>query len=252
MGGNGSTRRVSFEADENENITVVKGIRLSDSVINRMREPVQSVVKPQPPPSSPPLTQQAAPAPDHAPPVVSAAVKEEEIRRRIAEQLAQDQAKKDYEQKRLELERINIHKEITRVMEQERAAANDQLSRAIIRERASAEEERRNAQRLAKQLEEKEGDLKKQEAYYKEQVGRLEERSAQFYKVTTEEYQKAVSEVKAKFKQYKSHPFCADLQGEVLRCYQANPYQTLSCSVLARQYLQCVNNAKQSSLRKGG
>ncbi|KAF4793747.1 coiled-coil-helix-coiled-coil-helix domain containing 3 [Turdus rufiventris] len=39
MGGGGSTRRVTFEADENENITVVKGVRLSDSVIDRMKEP---------------------------------------------------------------------------------------------------------------------------------------------------------------------------------------------------------------------
>lgn len=31
MGGTSSTRRVTFEADENENITVVKGIRVSDS-----------------------------------------------------------------------------------------------------------------------------------------------------------------------------------------------------------------------------
>jgi hypothetical protein len=29
MGGTASTRRVTFEADENENITVVKGIRVS-------------------------------------------------------------------------------------------------------------------------------------------------------------------------------------------------------------------------------
>uniref|UniRef100_A0A8C5JQU9 Uncharacterized protein n=1 Tax=Junco hyemalis TaxID=40217 RepID=A0A8C5JQU9_JUNHY len=29
MGGGGSTRRVTFEADENENITVVKGVRVS-------------------------------------------------------------------------------------------------------------------------------------------------------------------------------------------------------------------------------
>lgn len=30
MGANNSTRRVSFESDENENITVVKGIRVCD------------------------------------------------------------------------------------------------------------------------------------------------------------------------------------------------------------------------------
>uniref|UniRef100_A0A3B3ZG38 Uncharacterized protein n=1 Tax=Periophthalmus magnuspinnatus TaxID=409849 RepID=A0A3B3ZG38_9GOBI len=39
MGANNSTRRVSFESDQNDNITVVKGIRLSENVINRMREP---------------------------------------------------------------------------------------------------------------------------------------------------------------------------------------------------------------------
>lgn len=31
MGGKNSTHRVSFESDENDNITVVKGIRVSDS-----------------------------------------------------------------------------------------------------------------------------------------------------------------------------------------------------------------------------
>uniref|UniRef100_A0A2K6LR12 Uncharacterized protein n=1 Tax=Rhinopithecus bieti TaxID=61621 RepID=A0A2K6LR12_RHIBE len=38
MGGTTSTRRVTFEADENENITVVKGMRLSENVIDRMKE----------------------------------------------------------------------------------------------------------------------------------------------------------------------------------------------------------------------
>lgn len=31
MGGSNSTRRVSFETDENEKVTVVKGVRVSDS-----------------------------------------------------------------------------------------------------------------------------------------------------------------------------------------------------------------------------
>uniref|UniRef100_A0A3B5BNK4 Formin-like protein 14 n=1 Tax=Stegastes partitus TaxID=144197 RepID=A0A3B5BNK4_9TELE len=59
MGANNSTRRVSFESDENENITVVKGIRLSENVIKRMREPAelqQQQHAPTPPPSTaPPL-----------------------------------------------------------------------------------------------------------------------------------------------------------------------------------------------------
>ncbi|KAK6314585.1 hypothetical protein J4Q44_G00141140 [Coregonus suidteri] len=46
MGANNSTRRVSFESDENDNITVVKGIRLSENVINRMREPIAPLLPP--------------------------------------------------------------------------------------------------------------------------------------------------------------------------------------------------------------
>ncbi|KAK5605613.1 hypothetical protein CRENBAI_009366 [Crenichthys baileyi] len=52
----------------------------------------------------------------------------------------------------------------------------------------------------AKQLGAREADLKKQDAFYREQVARLEERSAQFYKVTTENYHKAADQVNAKFK----------------------------------------------------
>ncbi|XP_026064830.1 MICOS complex subunit MIC19-like isoform X5 [Carassius auratus] len=53
MGANNSTRRVSFESDENENVTIVKGIRLSEKVINRMREPSDP---PRPPTTTPPAS----------------------------------------------------------------------------------------------------------------------------------------------------------------------------------------------------
>ncbi|KAG7456257.1 hypothetical protein MATL_G00249840 [Megalops atlanticus] len=53
MGGNNSTRRVSFESDENDNITIVKGIRLSENVINRMRESSRPPACPRSPPRVP-------------------------------------------------------------------------------------------------------------------------------------------------------------------------------------------------------
>ncbi|XP_058841919.1 MICOS complex subunit MIC19 isoform X3 [Acipenser ruthenus] len=210
MGGNSSTRRVSFEADENDNITVVKGIRLSENVINRMREPAPSLTRP------PPLTPESS---------VSLAVKEEQLRKRISDELEIERAKRDTDlHKKLEQDKTFVREEINKVLERERAAANESISRAVLRETVTTEEERLKTKRF----------------------------SAQFYKVTTEQYQKSVTEVEAKFKRYESHPVCADLQGEILRCYQASNGQTLSCSTLARQYLQCVNNAKQSMLRKGG
>ncbi|XP_037369278.1 MICOS complex subunit MIC19 [Talpa occidentalis] len=219
MGGAASTRRVTFEADENENITVVKGIRLSENVIDRMKETSPSGSKPQ-----------------RFSGAYGASVSNEELKRRVAEELALEQAKKDSENQK----RLKQSKEL------------DQLTRAILRERISSEEERSKAKHLARQLEEKDRVIKKQDAFYKEQLARLEERSSEFYKVTTEQYQKAAEEVEAKFKRYEAHPVCADLQTKILQCYRQNNQQTLSCSALAEQYMRCVNQAKQSKLEKGG
>ncbi|XP_065511483.1 MICOS complex subunit MIC19 isoform X2 [Caloenas nicobarica] len=236
MGGGSSTRRVTFEADENENITVVKGVRLSDSVIDRMKEP-----------SSPGGRSQS----QHR--SGSGAV-DEELKKRIAEELALERARRDSEaqKRRLKQEQAYARDEFGKLLEQERISSNEHLTRAILRERAATEEERQKAQRFAKQLEEKDRELKKHDAYYKEQLARLEERSAQFYKVTTEQYQKAADEVSARFKRYESHPICADLQDKILQCYRQHAQETLSCSALASQYLRCVNHAKQSMLGRGG
>lgn len=179
---------------------------------------------------------------------------EEDLKKRIAEELAIEQARRDAEaqKSRLKQNQTYMRDEIGKVLERERTASNEHLARAIFRERAATEEEHLKAQLLAKQLEEKDRELKKHDAYYKEQLARLEERSSQFYKVTTEQYQKAIDEVNARFKRYESSPVCADLQSKILQCYQENAQQTLSCSALASQYFKCVNHAKQSMAGRGG
>uniref|UniRef100_A0A670JCA5 Coiled-coil-helix-coiled-coil-helix domain containing 3 n=1 Tax=Podarcis muralis TaxID=64176 RepID=A0A670JCA5_PODMU len=190
MGGGGSApRRVTFEADENDNITVVKGVRLSENVIERMKDP-----------SSASGRSQKSSSGGHGL-IGGTSVNEEDLKKRIAEELALEQARRDAEaHKRLKQNQMHVRDEISKVLERERAASNEHLSRAILRERAATEDERLKAQLLAKQLEEKDRELKKYDAYYKEQLARLEERSSQFYKVTTEQYQKAVEEVDARFK----------------------------------------------------
>uniref|UniRef100_A0A8I5YCF6 Coiled-coil-helix-coiled-coil-helix domain containing 3 n=1 Tax=Rattus norvegicus TaxID=10116 RepID=A0A8I5YCF6_RAT len=151
MGGTASTRRVTFEADENENITVVKGIRLSENVIDRMKESSPSGSKSQRYSS-----------------VYGASVSDEELKRRVAEELALEQAKMESEnQRRLK------H---ARDLEREKAVANEQLTRAILQERISSEENRTKVKHLARQLEEKDRMIRKQDAFYKEQLSRLEER----------------------------------------------------------------------------
>ncbi|NXC28726.1 MIC19 protein, partial [Campylorhamphus procurvoides] len=155
MGGGGSTRRVTFEADDNDNITVVKGVRLSDSLIDRMKEP-----------SSPAGRQPRS------------SVSNEELKKRIAEELALERARRDSEaqKRRLKQEQMFVRDEFGKLLERERLSSNEHLTRAILRERAATEEERQKAQRFARQLEEKDRELRKHDAYYKEQLARLEER----------------------------------------------------------------------------
>ncbi|XP_061524269.1 coiled-coil-helix-coiled-coil-helix domain containing 3a isoform X3 [Phycodurus eques] len=357
MGANNSTRRVSFESDENENVTVVKGIRLSENVINRMRDPSMAprpkpvpppLFQPNPsfpPPPAPPATENVAPppsppqpeqveaptvidmvlpstslpavappafeptpapapappavepaqvtppppppqpvaesgssapvpesslvAPPPSPPAAPPAIDEEALKKRISEELYEGLEKQRVKAEQdlqawLEAEKSSasaqaqaeahrhVEDEVSRILSVERGVYQESIQQAVIRERIAAEDEKLRAQHYevglrAKQLEAKEADLNKQDAFYREQVARLEERSAQFYKVTTENYHKAADQVNAKFKRYDTYPVCVDLQGQILACYRENAGKTLHCSNIAAMYLQCVNNAKQKN-----
>ncbi|XP_061663788.1 coiled-coil-helix-coiled-coil-helix domain containing 3a isoform X3 [Syngnathoides biaculeatus] len=303
MGANNSTRRVSFESDENENVTVVKGIRLSENVINRMREPsMASRPKPVPPPPihpdpafapppapfatetvaplpSPPQAEQSvaesgssAPvtescqvaSPPPPPPAAAPGIDEEALKKRISEELYEGLEKQRVKAEQdlkawLEAEKSrasaqaqadakrHVEDEVSRILSAESAVSQESIQQAAMRERIAAEEEKRRAQLYAKQLEAKEADLNKQDAFYREQVARMEERSAQSYKVTTENYHEAADKVNAKFKRYDTYPVCTDLQGQILACYRENAGKTLHCSNIAAMYLQCVNNAKQKN-----
>uniref|UniRef100_A0AAY5KCE9 Coiled-coil-helix-coiled-coil-helix domain containing 3a n=2 Tax=Esox lucius TaxID=8010 RepID=A0AAY5KCE9_ESOLU len=235
--------------------------------------PVETVAPPPVVPPPAPEQVSAAPPPP-LPPSAPSAVAEEELRRKITEDLQkgllQERVKAEQElQAWLEEEKAqaasfaraeaqtSVDDQVAHILELERSAGQESLTQAVMRERISAEDERIRAQLYentwkAKQLELRDQELKKQEAFYREQVARLEDRSAQFYKVTTENYQKAADEVNAKFKRFEVSPVCGDLQGQILKCYQEHTGKTLLCSSIASRYLQCVNQAKQNKLRTGG
>uniref|UniRef100_A0A670ZNA7 Coiled-coil-helix-coiled-coil-helix domain containing 3 n=1 Tax=Pseudonaja textilis TaxID=8673 RepID=A0A670ZNA7_PSETE len=221
-GGESVPRRVTFEADENDNITVVKGIRLSENVIERMKEPSSPGGK----------SQKKFGSSNHT--------SIEELKKRIAEELALEQASQS-----------SVQDELAKALDRERAASSEHLARAVLRERASAEDERMKSQLLvsatAKQLEEKEKELKKHETYYKEQLNRLEERvRGEVYHFTCENNSLKSSFLSpASSRRYKTDPVCVDLQNQIFQCYQQNPKETLSCSALAAEYFKCVRHARQ-------
>ncbi|XP_010219834.1 PREDICTED: uncharacterized protein LOC104574285 [Tinamus guttatus] len=106
---------------------------LSDNVIDRMKEPSSPSGRAHP-------QQRSAPG----------AVNEEELKKRIAEELALERARRDSEaqKRRLKQEQTYVRDELGKLLERERAASNEHLARAVLRERAATEEERQKAQRF--------------------------------------------------------------------------------------------------------
>ncbi|TMS05323.1 hypothetical protein E3U43_004573 [Larimichthys crocea] len=133
----------------------------------------------------------------------------------------------------------------------------ENLTESIAKERIKTEDQRLMVQLYwmevkAHQLEQKEQDLKKRDALYKEHVAKLEAKCTEFYKVTAESFQKGKEETHNRFARFNIQPVCSDLQSQILKCYKENTGKTLSCSSIASAYMQCVDNAKKNKLSPGG
>ncbi|KAJ8002649.1 hypothetical protein DPEC_G00161090 [Dallia pectoralis] len=198
----------------------------------------------------------------------SPVVDEEELRRQIQAELTKD-LEEEMKRKRQELlkqldevkvaarvqaqavAQLRVQEEVQKIRSLEKAAQSDRLKEAFATERMISKDEKLMAQLYwielkAQKLEEKEKQLNKQDLMHKEHVARLEEKNAQFFKVTTENFNKGREEVHHTFRRVNIKPVCSDLQTQVLQCYRVNSGQTLVCSGLANLYMQCVDSHKKT------
>ncbi|KAK5872800.1 hypothetical protein PBY51_013463 [Eleginops maclovinus] len=234
MGGS-TSKKVSFGLDENEKVTVIEGVKLSDDVLQRMRDAEGSEsAKPTPSPPEPCPKQPPSPKPTGTP--------HEEIRRNFERQQA--------------LVQEQLAKLAQREREREREAATitelDPMTPALLIEKGKTHEEQGKANILAKQLEKKEKELASISSFYKEQLEILDKKNLENYKQTAEQYNEAATKAEADIRPRQTASVCSELQAKVLQCYSDNPQQTLHCSSLARQYMTCVQQAKKSSLTNHG
>ncbi|XP_061896716.1 MICOS complex subunit mic25-b-like [Entelurus aequoreus] len=139
-----------------------------------------------------------------------------------------------------------------RVREADKAAYEASLSDAIAKERLRTEDDRRVMQLYAHQLEEKEEALKRRNALHKEHIVQLESKCAEFFKASSESFQKGKEETHRRFARFNIQPVCGDLQSQILKCYQEQPGKTLTCSKIASAYMQCVEQAQKSQVISGG
>ncbi|KAL2090593.1 hypothetical protein ACEWY4_012856 [Coilia grayii] len=138
MGGQESTtRKVSFGLDEEEKVTVLQGIKLSEDVLQRMRDPDPAPAPETKPPEikpPPPKPETRQPEPPGPPPGPTPAQMQEELRRRFEQQQAL------------------VQEELARIARREREAGQDTITAALLRERAKTREEQDKAQSLLSAL----------------------------------------------------------------------------------------------------
>ncbi|XP_041574579.1 MICOS complex subunit MIC25 isoform X2 [Taeniopygia guttata] len=76
--------------------------------------------------------------------------------------------------------------------------------------------------------------------------------NAEIYKMTSEQYQEAATKAEERIKRRNADPICANLQSEILKCYQENKREVLKCSELAKEYQRCVSAARKELLVNSG
>uniref|UniRef100_A0A8C3DG82 Coiled-coil-helix-coiled-coil-helix domain containing 6 n=1 Tax=Corvus moneduloides TaxID=1196302 RepID=A0A8C3DG82_CORMO len=231
MGGSESShggRRVTFGLDEREQVRVLQGIRLTEDVVNRMKESSQGKRDYQ---RSPRASNGTAPS--------SLAVAGRPRPTGIRPPMASDSAAEQELYRRYEQEQALVQEELIRLAKREREAASE------AQERNSINEERQRTAQLAVELQGREAELRRQEAFYKEQLARIEKKNAEIYKLTSEQYQEAATKAEERIKRRNTDPVCANLQSEILKCYRENKREALKCSELAKEYQRCVNAAQK-------
>ncbi|OWK63591.1 MICOS complex subunit mic25-a [Lonchura striata] len=245
MGGSESSqggRSVSFGLDERERVRVLQGIRLTEDVVNRMKGSSQSRRDNQrsprasngTAPSS--LAAEGKPRPTGIqPPKASDSAAEQDLYRRYVE------------------EQTLVQEELLWLAEREREAASEAKARnSVIVERQRAAQLPVDLDAWAVELQGWEADLKRQEDFYKEQLARIEKKNAEIYKMTSEQYQEAATKAEERIKRRNADPICANLQSEILKCYQENKREVLKCSELAKEYQRCVSAARKELLVNSG
>lgn len=145
-----------------------------------------------------------------------------------------------------------MREELARITRREREAAREDLRKALRRERGNTHTEAERAKNLGKQLDRKEAELKKQEAFYREKLTQLEKKNLEYYKQAREQFREAANRMEAHVRPRSTEPACPTLQSQILQCYRDNRHQTLRCSDLAKEYMQCIDAAKKNLLVNHG
>lgn len=251
-------RRVSFEMDEEERVRVLQGIRLSESVVNRMKDcsqpsageqlapgpgPECSVPVPTvPQPTIPVLT---VPSPSVCGPAegtYKAPQGDFKVSRAENSDGQQSSAVKE-DLKKFQQEQLAVQDELVKVARKEKEATEKHLKASLPKKKATHEQQQ--SDRLTRELKNREAELSRRDTFYKEQQERIQEKNAELYKLSSQQFHEAASKAESTIKPRRVEPVCSGLQAQILRCYRDHLHEVLLCSDLAKAYQHCVSTARK-------
>ncbi|XP_073501043.1 MICOS complex subunit MIC25 isoform X3 [Phyllobates terribilis] len=216
MGGTESSgRRVSYGLDEEERVQVLRGVRLSDDIVNRMKELQRGEQN---------RTSGTNPSDQTLPSRGQPESQDKGSQRSSTGGARQPTYAEDELYRRYEKEQAIIQEELARIAKREREAAQEQYSSAVLREKNYTNQERRRAEHL----------------------------NLEIYKMTAEQFHTAATNAEFRVKKRSYDPVCMNLQSNILKCYTENRQELLNCSDLAKEYRSCVREAQKNLLFSHG
>ncbi|XP_049622503.1 MICOS complex subunit MIC25 [Suncus etruscus] len=222
-------RRVSFGMDEEERVRVLQGIRLSESVVNRMKDP-----------------KMGHPAPYAPPPAAAGGApqgQEKGSRSPKAEPHGgQHPSGAEEEFKRYKQEQATFQDELFQLAKEESEAGRKQR-RASLQKGEGGDSKQQKSMSLAKELENREAELKRRESFFKEQLRHIEKKNIEMYRLSSEQFHEEASKAEVAIKPRQQGPVCSELQTQLLRCYREHAQEVLLCSSLVKAYRRCVSAA---------
>ncbi|XP_059796524.1 MICOS complex subunit MIC25 isoform X1 [Balaenoptera ricei] len=225
-------RRAYFGLDQEERVRVLQGIRLSENVVNRMKDPSQ-------PSRAGPLTPPAAA-------LGSSEGREKESKSPRPESGGGRRPPSGAEVdllERCDREQAVVQDELLQVATRDTEAAAKPRSASLRQGEGGMDLETQRSAQLAGELERREAELRRRDALYKEQLGRLERQNVETYRLSSQQFHKAASKMEGAIKPRRVEPVCSGLQAQILRCYREHLQEVLLCADLVKAYQHCVGSA---------
>ncbi|XP_076015465.1 MICOS complex subunit mic25a isoform X2 [Genypterus blacodes] len=250
--GESTTRKVSFGVDDEDRVRILRGVKLTEDVLQRMRGVAN--IPPERASLSPPTSPQkdtGASRNDNSTPQPQQSAQPEAQPSTKTSNSKPDSYASD-ERRRYEHQQAALKEELAKIAQRDREAVKDEVTKALNRERQHTCNELERARQLAQQLQNKDTQLKALDAFYKEQLAQLEKRNQDQYEQSKGQFHQAASKAEESVRAHSTEAVCPGLQAQILSCYKENREQTLRCSDLAKEYFQCIDAAKKNLLVNHG